>query len=95
MRRLVISGFNWSSFFEGQAWTVIATLGIENCGQEGQNGRKADDGKRNQFLFINFQSFLLNHDYLAKSFFEPFCEAGDGFPPPPSGVNPLGSTPTP
>ena len=34
-------------------------------------------------------------DDLAKSFFKLFCEAVEGFPPPPGGVNPPGSTPTP
>lgn len=36
-----------------------AKLDMQNCGQEGQHSHKTDDGKRDQFLFVDFQSYLL------------------------------------
>ena len=59
-RRSVMNGWNYNDFLDDQALTADATLGIENCGQKGQDGRKADDSKRDQSLFVDFQSFLLN-----------------------------------
>ncbi len=38
---------------------LVRFLDTENCGKEGQYGREADDSKGHQFLFVDFQSYLL------------------------------------